>query len=434
MKAIKTFVDNSKIEETVNLLNKAFVYAGESEEDFKEVAKEALEKFFETYLAFGLSGTEKWTLTEGKKRYGGTVWEDHENLTIGVDYEKLQGKTSQQRMTALAQIIEEMTRTFYRASMYRYLKFKDAKSNGNENVDGLIDAYERFLGKQIAPHFYDCMRSSWNYAEAEILTRFFAYATGEEEFNKVGDRLSQMAEKEDELFDMESDDAEYRSFAFFPEELYRDVVVVSVENRLIADMMNITTAMAQNLDENSLFYITPEGIRHINENLRGNRKKINNEYTDTSDESLQIGKLILKLSDQFNEEIYLDYVVGIILAGSKMHPQNTTEVLRSVLGARSKGESLEEFSRKVYAIAEQRRNLTEDENLASIYTSIITAHKIVAGDMSEFELDELLEAERRARENGVDENDEFDEDYFDDEFDDGYDDYDDEDEDDGNGI
>ena len=428
MKKIKLFIDNTQVENTVNVLNKAFAYADESAEDFKEVAKEALEKFFETYLAYGLSGTEKWLITEGKKKYDGTVWENHENLTIGVDYDSLVKMSPQNRMQELAKMVEGMIRTFYRACMYRYIKLKEAKRNGDENVDGLINVYEEFLGKQIAPHFYDCIHSSWNYQEAEILARFFAYAKGEDEFNKVGDRLSEMAEKEEELFDMGSDDTEYRSFAFFPETLYRDVAVISMESQLLSDMIRITTEKAQKLDENELFFITPEGIKNINANLKENKEKIDNDYTDTSDDSLQIGKLVFELSNQFNEEVYLDYVVGIVLAGSKMLPQNTTEALRAVLVARGNGERLEDFARTVYDLAQQRRDFIEDVDLASIYNSIITAHRIVAGDMSAFELNEWLEAEKGAGEEELDEDDyEEDADDFDDEFGD-------EDEDDGAGI
>lgn len=425
MNKIKLFIDENSIEGAVSLLNKAFVYADESPEDFKETAKEALEKFFQTYLAYGVSSTEKWTIVEGKKKFDGMVWEDHENLTIGVDFDLLVKGNAQQRKENLAKSVEGLIRTFYRACMYRLFNLRRQQDSGREGLECTISAYEEFIGRQMALHMIDCVDKTISYEQAEILARFFAYAKGEEEFNKVADKLSDMAAKEDELFEEDEPDAEFRSLAFFPEELYRDIAVVSVENRLLADMIRLTTEMAQKLDSDKIFFITPEAIKHINFNLRENKEKINNDYTDPSDETLQIGKLIFELLNQFDEEIYLNYMVEIAKMGNQLLPENTTEPLRKILFNCGKGQTLNSFARRVAELAQERRNFEEDPDLESIYSTIALTHRIVAGDFTEAELDELEEMERRALEEGYQDDD------YDDEDDD-YDDYD--DEDDGAGI
>lgn len=424
MNKIKLYIDENNIEEVVSALNKAFIYADESAENFKETAKEALEKFFKTYLAYGISNIETWTLVEGKKKFDGMVWENNENLTVGVDFDLLAEGSAEQRKEKLAKSVEFLVRTFYRACNYRYFKLRHQQNSGGEGLEKAISAYEEFIGRQIAPHMFECVDKTISYEEAEILARFFAYAQGEEEFNKLADKLSNMAEKEEELFEEDEIDAEYRSFAFFPELLYRDIAVVSVESRLLADMIRLTTEMAQKLDLNKIFFITPEGIKHINLNLRENKEKINNDYTDTSDETLEIGKLIFKLAEQFDEEVYLNYMVEIAKMGSKILPQNTTEPLRKILFSCGNGQTLESFARKVAELAQQRRNFEEDPELESIYSTIALSHKIVAGDLTDAEMEEFEEMARRALEEGYEDDDDDEEDYGDD--------YD--DEDDGAGI
>lgn len=431
MNKIKLFINENNVEGAVSALNKAFVYAEESAESFKETAKEALEKFLQTYLAYGISSTEKWTLIDGKKKFDGMVWEDNENLTIGVDFDLLAKGNAQQRKENLAEAVEGLIRAFYRACMYRYFKLRRQQDSGREGLEDSVRAYETFIGRQIAPHMFECVDKTISYEEAEILARFFAYALGEGEFNKLADKLSNMEEKEEELFEGELD-AEYRSLAFFPELLYRDIAVVSVENRLLADMIKFTTEMAQKLDSDNLFFITPDGIKHINLNLRKNKEKINNDYTDTSDETLEIGKLIFKLAEQFDEEVYLNYMVEIAKMGSLMLPKNTTEPLKKILFSCGKGQTLESFARNVAELAQQRRNFEEDPELESIYSTIALNHKIVAGDLTDSECDEFEEMARRALEEGYEDDDEedYDDDYDDEEdYDDDYD-----DEDDGAGI
>ena len=414
IKEIEVIVDESSVNEAVDSISAACLKR-EDKNAFIENLKIAISDFFETYLNYALTSSEKWELNifESRKAFNvfgkvnggnfdefknavekigkqetGEETEEEKSLffTKGVDvfansekrqikvclYDLISNFEEEGKNVSVADILMKITEKFYNGCRERYDDLLRMKELGYDVFDVDLEGYEDLLGKEFIDLLSLTKKHSLSLDSLLFVAKNYqALASGvESDFSKIVDNIEKTIERDDKYFE---EDVQTFSFLDSFENLHGIIAARSVMLRLFKDLYaEINNVRGENKNSFAALFSSLNTIKNGIEKVN---KWGEQENVDISQESFQVAEMLYGLVEGFNEEIYFEYLKKVYESDGMITIDKTAGQLSSILDSRNVWFiNTKEFIKNVLELAKEGKSSAKNKKETGFYECVEISH------------------------------------------------------------